>query len=273
MKQLPLKFALIIVLIIFVLLVIIKHYREPFTTTPSSNIIPDVITEDGCKQELVRNQEYTYTKLIDDKCYFETKDGDECGNACALEITDGNFKTLINQARDNTINKWYTPDGCYIGDWDTSKVTDMSGSYQNNLFGDNSFNQYIGNWDTSSVTNMKYMFNSATNFNQDIGDWNTSLVTNMQTMFQYANNFNQNIGDWDTSSVTNMYGMFYEATNFNEDITNWDTSSVTNMHRMFDGTTNFNQDLCEWNIDTVPSKDHMFDGSGITDNFKPGACR
>ena len=230
MKQLPLKFALIIVLIIFVLLVIIKHYREPFTTTPSSNIIPDVITEDGCKQELVRNQEYTYTRFIDGNCYSETTDNEACGMACAVEITDDNFKTLINQARGND---WYTPDGCYIGDWDTSKVTDMSGKYPNNLFGDNTFNEDITNWDTSEVTNMINMFKNATSFNQNIGNWNTGSVTDMSSMFAFATNFNQDIGEWNTSLVTRMSAMFYGAEDFNQNLCLWNTTSGTDMYAMF----------------------------------------
>jgi hypothetical protein len=88
-----------------------------------------------------------------------------------------------------------------IGDWDTSKVTDM-----NRLFCDCAngngwcggvkinralFNQPIGKWDTSKVTDMNRMFhgqawNGGTSaFNQPIGDWDVSKVTNMQ-MFTYT---------------------------------------------------------------------------------------
>ena len=49
-----------------------------------------------------------------------------------------------------------------IGDWDTSKVTNMHG-----MFADTSFNQPIGDWDTSKVTSMRYMFLRARKFNQD----------------------------------------------------------------------------------------------------------
>ena len=38
------------------------------------------------------------------------------------------------------------------------------------------FNQYIGEWDTSNVTNMREMFYNAHNFNKDIGNWDTSNV-------------------------------------------------------------------------------------------------
>ena len=43
-----------------------------------------------------------------------------------------------------------------------------------------SFNQPIGDWDTSKVTDMNHMFYVAIAFNQPIGDWDTSKVTNMR---------------------------------------------------------------------------------------------
>jgi surface protein len=75
-----------------------------------------------------------------------------------------------------------------------------------------SFNQPIGDWDTSKVTNMKFMFAEASSFNQPIGDWDTSRVTDMYYMFNRASSFNQPIGDWDTSKVTRKNYMFYGAT-------------------------------------------------------------
>ena len=302
MKQLPLKFALIIV-IIFILLVIIKHYREPFTTTQSTNIIEGVSTAEDCEAELQDKQGATYTRFQNNKCYYETTDTDECGAACAVEITDKNFKTLIDEAIYNywhstdgelitqlytdvelgtrpyneqfkkeiaeakeRNNNYYTNDGCHISDWDTSAVTDMSGPPGvggRGLFRDGEFNANISGWNTDSVETMNGMFDSATSFNQDIGDWNTSSVTNMQLMFLNATSFNEDIGDWNTSSVTNMYYMFYGTTSFNQPIGDWDTSLVTGMTQMFRGATNFNQDLCRWNTRSVISMVDMFTGSGI----------
>ena len=45
------------------------------------------------------------------------------------------------------------------------------------------FNQPIGEWDTSKVTDMSGMFHGPCAFNQPIGDWDTSKVTNMHHMF------------------------------------------------------------------------------------------
>ena len=39
---------------------------------------------------------------------------------------------------------------------------------------------HIGNWDTSKVTNMNGVFYDAKEFNENIGNWDTSNVTNMR---------------------------------------------------------------------------------------------
>ena len=83
------------------------------------------------------------------------------------------------------------------------------------------FNQDIGNWDTSKVTNMQGMFEGVNSFNQDIGNWDTSSVTDMRSMFFNAAVFNQDIGGWDTANVTDMDYMFFNATSINQDLSSW----------------------------------------------------
>ena len=73
------------------------------------------------------------------------------------------------------------------------------------------FNQNIGNWDTSKVTNMQSMFYNATNFNQDIKNWNVSTTTTMQSMFEGAAAFNQNIGSWLLNNSVTMIRMFINS--------------------------------------------------------------
>ena len=78
----------------------------------------------------------------------------------------------------------------YLGDIDTSKITDMS-----KLFIGNEEIKYsrdfsgIELWDVSNVTDMSSMF-SLSSFNQDISSWDVSNVTNMSCMFSYSD-FNQ----------------------------------------------------------------------------------
>ena len=46
-----------------------------------------------------------------------------------------------------------------------------------------SFNQNIGDWNTSKVSNMKFMFYNATSFDQDICTWDISNTSEMPNMF------------------------------------------------------------------------------------------
>ena len=107
----------------------------------------------------------------------------------------------------------------YLGDIDTSKITDMS-----NLFSENDGIKYrrdfsgIEFWDVSNVTDMSSMF-SGSPFNQDISSWDVSNVTDMISMFS-GSPFNQDISSWDVSNVENMSGMFYGSP-FNQDISSW----------------------------------------------------
>lgn len=77
------------------------------------------------------------------------------------------------------------------------------------------FNQPIGNWDTSKVTNMQNMFKNAELFNQPLNNWDVSNVTDMQSMFENTKLFNQPLDKWKVSNLTNMQYMFYgSAFNF-----------------------------------------------------------
>jgi surface protein len=68
-----------------------------------------------------------------------------------------------------------------ISDWDTKRVTNMSGV----SFYDNT-EHYIG-------------FALKDAFNGDITRWDTSHVTDMSSMFYGTSMFNKPIGSWDTS--------------------------------------------------------------------------
>ena len=123
-----------------------------------------------------------------------------------------------------------TPYGI-MPNWDTSLVTDMSGSDDYFGFGGESsfsrFNGDISKWNTSQVTNMKGMFVLASSFNQHIGNWDTSRVTDMGNMFLFATSFNRDIGSWDTSQVTDMSSMFESAVSFAQPVYFWTGSAAT----------------------------------------------
>ena len=117
--------------------------------------------------------------------------------------------------------------GAPIGQWDVSKVDDMSemfcGYESFCSCGDicdyfKSFDDDISGWDVSKVTSMYAMFANANSFNQNLSSFNTTLVTNMRSMFNRAFTFDQDLSSFNTASVTSMRGMFESAFAFNQDL-------------------------------------------------------
>jgi surface protein len=209
-----------------------------------------------------------------------------------------NIQNGIFQATDDTIksavdsylkgNRQNLPP---IGEWDTSRVTDMRSLFYNkptfnedisnwdvsnvvtfdNMFycdkidvniapNPPAFNQNINNWNVSRCRSFNRMFATAVNFNQPLNNWNVSNATSMHEMFLQARSFNQPLNDWDVSNVVDMGGMFNGARSFNQPLDNWNVSNVTDMSSMFAGTS-FNQPLNNWNVSNVTSMKEMFRGS------------
>ena len=102
------------------------------------------------------------------------------------------IKLYAPQSKDELKNLIYNKD-IYLGDIDTSAITDMSELFYESWRKDFSG---IENWDVSSVTNMSYMFAYCTNFNQPLNSWNVSSVTSMSEMFAGCENFNQPLDNW-----------------------------------------------------------------------------
>jgi surface protein len=139
-----------------------------------------------------------------------------------------------------------------LGKWDTSSVTDMSGTFMNA----GSFNHPL-DWDTSRVVNMDSTFSRATAFNQPL-NWDTRKVTTMSDTFNGARAFNQPL-KWDTRKVTDMAYTFDDATAFNQPL-DWDMSKVTDMTRTFQYSEAFNSPL-EWDTSSVTEMYQTFNGA------------
>ena len=120
----------------------------------------------------------------------------------------------------------------------------------------------IGDWDVSRVNDMSNIFANARLFCGGVSKWDVSNVGDMYGMFQSATAFNGDISTWDVSKVTNMNSMFSSATSFNTDISKWDVSRVTSMDNMFEDATRFSRVLCgtAW-VRSLASKGAMFEGS------------
>ena len=198
--------------------------------------------------------EDTVSRLLDkiiEKCVNQRLS--ELGITASKEIVKRKFKyhpetkeELLKLCRDESV---------YLGDIDTSKITDMSDLFRGNdeLWYSRDFSG-IEFWNVSNVKNMSYMFFESS-FNQDIGSWDVSNVINMGNMFCNTS-FNQDIGSWDVSNVTDMCGMFC-ATPFNHDISSWDVSNVEYMVGMF-SESSFNQDIGSWDVSNVIDMRSMF---------------
>ena len=146
----------------------------------------------------------------------------------------------------------------YLGDIDTSAITDMSGLFRDSNRTDFSGIEY---WDVSSVVDMSSMFFEMTNFNQSLVLWDVSKVENMSCMFYGAKKFNQPLDFWNVSNVEGMSSMFEGATSFNQPLDSWNVSNVIFMSRMFKRANNFNQPLDSWNVSKVMDMNKMFDNA------------
>ncbi|MFY4691275.1 BspA family leucine-rich repeat surface protein, partial [Campylobacter jejuni] len=89
----------------------------------------------------------------------------------------------------------------YLGDIDTSKITDMSYLF---LYSKRKDFSGIETWDVSNVETMEAMFARCYSFNQDISGWDVRNIKNMNSLFSGCYAFNQDISGWNTSSVENM---------------------------------------------------------------------
>ena len=127
----------------------------------------------------------------------------------------------------------------YLGDIDTSKITDMSC-----LFFKSERTDFRGieTWDTSNVKNMEAMF-CQSSFDGDISKWDVSGVKNMGWMFANST-FNSDISRWDVSHVETMGHMFSDS-KFNRDISQWDVSGVKDMSDMF-GNAEVRNEIRRW---------------------------
>ena len=129
-------------------------------------------------------------------------------------IEDSNIKRLVNSyiAEDEEALKACGP----IGTWDVSRVTDMTGLFQNT-----SFNENINDWQVGQVTDFSSMFAGAEQFNQPLNKWSIKTTT-LWGMFKGAKSFNQDIRGWNPpNEVPAAYGFLLNGTAFTYDLSVW----------------------------------------------------
>lgn len=168
----------------------------------------------------------------------------------------------------------------YLGDIDTSLITDMSGLFRylfredfsgieswdvsnvevmQRMFANSSFNQPLDSWDVGQVDDMRGMFMESA-FNHPLDSWDVGNVKHMNWMF-FDTPFNQPLNSWNVSNVEDMSYMFY-CSSFNQPLDLWDVGEVWSMERMFEGSA-FNQPLDSWNVSNVKCMEYMFANSSF----------
>jgi surface protein len=209
-----------------------------------------------------------------------------------LNVTEFHFMLNAGNTSVRNNGKFNQP----IGNWNTSKATNMTVMFQNQF----EFNQDISTkvvtvggktytaWDTLNVTNMTAMFSGFNSnlplktgtFNQPIGNWNTSKVTTMNAMFQIQPDFNQDISTkvvtvgnstyiaWDTANVTTISSLLLctpvKEGKFNQPIGNWNTTKVTTLNGSFQRQPIFNQDISTKSVTVSGSTYTAWNTSNVT---------
>ncbi|RAZ45631.1 BspA family leucine-rich repeat surface protein [Campylobacter hyointestinalis] len=75
----------------------------------------------------------------------------------------------------------------YLGDIDTSLITDMSYLFYQDILKNKIIRidfSGIENWDVSNVTNMNTMFFGCYTLNQDFSNWSLNKLTNINEIFK-----------------------------------------------------------------------------------------
>ena len=182
-----------------------------------------------------------------------------------MDITDDNIKNYVEVYLNESILK--TNDGEHlssmppIGEWDVSKVTNMSRLFEGQAL----FKDQLSNWDVSNVTDMSYMFKGCSLFDSSL-KWDVSNVTNMSHMFEDCKQFKKTL-DWEMRKVTDMSYMFKGCTSLRTIGKNgirdglFNVLSVTDMSYMFKGCTELREIgwMSNWEVSKVTNMSHMFE--------------
>ena len=194
----------------------------------------------------------------------------------------GDGKVFANPDSSFLFDEFRYLDQVDLGNFDTSRVTDMSGMFYAAGYHTPTFKINLGNnFDTSNVINMNQIFNQmgykSTNFTLDLGDkFDTSKVTDMYKAF-WKTGYNSTVftidlgNKFDTSNVTRMNYMFgnmgFSSTVITLDLGDkFNTSNVTEMPEMFQSIGNnspsFYLDCSAWDVSKVTNYKNFYTGAG-----------
>ncbi len=184
----------------------------------------------------------------------------------SVQIDDGAVANANSSSLFSGLKGVTSIDG--LNNLDTSKVTSMSGMFQNTL---NLKSLDLSNWDTSNVTDMNYMFGGMSSLeNVNLSSFDTSKVTDMGSMFIVTYALKKlDLSSFNTKNVTTMSGMFsgpdpgnVHSMSMEEiiiDPDKFNTSNVTNMISMFYNLPELKSiDVSKFNTSKVTNVAYMF---------------
>ncbi|MCI7364316.1 MAG: DarT ssDNA thymidine ADP-ribosyltransferase family protein [Campylobacter lanienae] len=238
----------------------------------SINMIAGIICQDSSIAKSIAS-DYNITAVADMEYFFP-------------------IKLYTPQSKDELKGLIYDED-IYLGDIDTSAITDMSGLFYRSWRED--FNG-IDSWDVSSVTDMSMMFSSCENFNQPLNSWDVSSVIYMREMFRNCANFNQPLDSWRDKlsqklidqlplrcfverKIVNNKTRYYPKTRDELEslvrveslnLGDIDTSAITDMSWLF--CRSWRKDFSgieSWDVSSVTDMNRMFTDCKINDENKP----
>jgi len=160
-----------------------------------------------------------------------------------------------------------------IGNWDVSRLRDLSGLFQDTVTtvpgggpGGGGGLSSVSSWDVSNCYNFSSMFRNAKGLGDDLdlSGWRMSRAVDLSHMFESAEDFNGNLSSWSLDSAIDLSYMMKDAASFNGDVGSWlrsstggDSSAVYHpaartIESMFDGAASFEgAGVDQWNTTNV----------------------
>ena len=203
-------------------------------------------------------------------------------NAINIEDPESDYEIkLWLDPTDKTAYYYTEPEKVYLNE----QSSDMFSRNSNENKIGNIKDLDISNFDTSKVTQMSGMFSGMSSLTSlDLSNFNTSKVWDMDGMFRGMSSLTSlDLSSFNTSNVTDMEGMFYNVSSLTSlDLSNLDTSKVEDMVGMFRGMSsltslklpNFNTSKVKdmrmmfYNVRSLASLDlSSFDTSNVEDMY------
>lgn len=150
-------------------------------------------------------------------------------------------------------------DSVYLGDIDTSLISDFSYVFKNSKRTDYSG---LEKWITTSATTFKGMFEDNTNFNYPI-EFDTPNLIDASNMFKGSENFNQFVHFSNVSKLETTAFMFYKAVRFNLGVDFSNSINLKNTQGMFAMCYSIDKGEIKLNTENVEKADKMFLGTKV----------